>query len=103
MGDITIFKISAGIDVICEVLNREDGIVTIKTPIALVPNPQDGKIAAIPWIQIGDNKKVKLNYDHVVAEIEPDAEIKNFYNEKFGSGLTIVSSMPTNVQDIKPE
>ncbi len=100
MDEIKIFKLITGQDIVCFVNKYEDNYVYVKSPIMLVPNQENG-LAAIPWILVGDDKNVKVNLSCILAEIEPDVNIKNFYNEKFGSGITVVQNVPSNVQPIK--
>jgi len=99
MDNIKLFKLANGHDILCSVVSEEDDFKMIETPVVLIPNEQQG-VAAIPWIVLGDAKHVKLFKSHIMAEIEPDLQLKNFFNEKFGSGISIVSSMPENIVDI---
>jgi hypothetical protein len=49
-------------------------------------------VGMMPYAPFAKDQKMTINKSHIVAYGEPDDEIKNAYNSKFGSGIVVASS-----------
>ena len=92
-----------GEEITCEIVSREDDVISIKNPIMLIqiPDPQTGqpKTQMVGWFQTScgeeksDNeikdRNFKLTPDMYFVEGEPMNYIKDSYNNEFGAGIVI--------------
>lgn len=72
--------------------------ISLKEPVQVVMQPtKDGPtIAFIPFLEYSTDFKVgiKISMEDVLCMTEPITELINQYNQIFGSGIEIASSMP---------
>lgn len=64
----------------------------IKNPVRLAMT-QEG-VAMIPFIPFLKSDKVEIDLKDILFEGELEQEIKNAYNNKFGSGIVTSGAMP---------
>ena len=58
---------------------------------AIIILSQEG-VGMMPLCPFGKDGTVEINVSHVIYVAEPETEIRNAYNSKFGSGIEIVTS-----------
>jgi hypothetical protein len=75
--------------------------VTIKEPVQVVQVPpraqnDPGSIAFAPFLEYATEFKegFKIKKDDILVTSTPVVELENQYNQIFGSGITIASSIP---------
>ena len=76
------YKLLNGIDVICELVNDDEGNVIWKEPmVATTQRLPNGKasVNVSPLMNLSDDKHCKPNLDLVVIEYEPNQGFKELY------------------------
>lgn len=72
--------------------------ITLKEPVQVVMQPtKDGPtIAFMPFLDYSTDFKsgIKISMEDVLCMTEPITELINQYNQIFGSGIEIASSIP---------
>lgn len=83
-----------------EVTDREGGIL-IKQPVQVVSVPprsanDPGSVAFSPFLEYADEFRTgfKINSEDILVTSTPVRELENQYNQIFGSGIQIASSIP---------
>ena len=84
--EIVSISISGGLEILGR-LTDEEGELYIENAMALAQTPQG--IAIVKWPNSGNNKKVWINKDQIVAKAPAMKEIADKYIEA-NSGITIV-------------
>ena len=91
MSEIKVIKFVSGECAVTEL--EDDGAAnsdyTLKNPIIIMPT-QEG-LGMMPLNPFGKSDKIKISKQHVLFIDDPDDEIKNVYNAKFGSGIVTAS------------
>lgn len=82
-------KIATGEDIIAQA-EREGELVHLKNPMVFGLS-RDGGIGMMPYAPFAKNSKMTMNKSHIVAFGEPEDDIKNAYNSKFG-GIVVASN-----------
>lgn len=96
MANLRILKLTTGEEIVgdlVEVEGRE--IYRIENPCVLaIGMNQSGKAALQmqPLLIFSDQKVVQIKHDHVIYEVSVAQEIKNKYNEIYGSGIVLPTS-----------
>ena len=75
--------------------------ITLKEPVQVVAVPpraanEQGSIAFVPFLEYSNEFKtgIKIKTEDVLAITTPVVELENQYNQVFGSGIQIASSIP---------
>lgn len=78
-----------------------DGEISIKNPVQVISIPPRGQndpggIAFSPFLEYSEEFKtgIKIKSQDVLTINSPIVELENQYNQLFGSGITIASSIP---------
>ena len=95
MSNIQIIKLTSGEDLIGEVGDTEvDGkaFLTIDKPALIMMMPKPGSdtefgVGLAPYAPFAKEQKVPIFPTHIVSLYEPETDLLNAYNAKFGSGL----------------
>ena len=84
--------------IIADVTVLEGGDYLIQEPVQVVMQPgKDGmSIGFAPFLQFCDEFKsgISLSREDILCETTPVVELKNQYNEMFGSGIQIATTIP---------
>jgi hypothetical protein len=95
---LTIIKLKCGDDILASVSGESESDITVKNPIRvlLVPAPDGVGLSMMPWLigAKGSNQEIRLNKSDVLASYEPDDELSNAYNQKFG-GIVTARGVPS--------
>lgn len=96
LSDIKCLYLLTGQIIIGQVMSYDSvlGLYSVKNPVTLDvrPTPKGTEVAMLPWPPIATEslKTVEVNRENLLlAPYEPVEQIKNGYNEKFGSGLVL--------------
>jgi hypothetical protein len=91
MAELRAFKLASGEEIVAEVVERDESYTTIKNPLGCVmQRAQDGHpvMGFVPWMQAADSPFLVKN-NMIVIESEVASEVKNGYNQIFGTGIVI--------------
>ena len=85
---IKIFKLTTGEELIADVI--PDGPSwSLKNPVRLIISEQG--VGMIPFAPFVESETVAIDNNHIIYQSNPDSEVLNAYNSKFG-GLVIPSN-----------
>jgi len=84
---IKLLKLTTGEEVIADVEEAESNALALKNAVRLVLS-QEG-VGMMPFSPFTKSDTVSIDNQHVIFAEEPDDEVKNAYNSKFGSGLVV--------------
>ena len=96
MANLRILKLTTGEEIVgdlVEVEGRE--IYRIENPCVLAIGMNQAGKAALqmqPLLIFSDQKVVQIKHDHVIYDVSVAQEIKNKYNEIYGSGIVLPPS-----------
>jgi hypothetical protein len=92
MIDVKLIRIISGEEIIAEVIDWSNGILTIKN--ALVVIPQQGQIGFAPWATVInlEQPEIALDMKHVIYAVEVQPEVVKQYNSIFGGPDIITPS-----------
>jgi len=88
MANVKIVVLDNGEHLLGDIIEHDDGSLTIENPVSIVPNPENqGTLLFIPATQFytDDNLLIKERYIRYVKDAQNDIE-KNWI-QRFGSGL----------------
>jgi len=78
-----------------------DSFITVKQPVQVVSVPprsanDPGSIAFSPFLEYADEFRTgfKINHGDILLISTPARELENQYNQIFGSGIQIATSIP---------
>jgi len=84
--NIKFIKLVSGEDVLSEV-EEKDGEYVLKNPTRIIATREG--IGLGPLNPLMKDDKITVRKEHVVYIGEPDDEIRNGYNQQFGSGIVL--------------
>lgn len=85
--DIKLIRIISGEEIIAEVLDFSNGILTIQNPLVVIP--QQGQVGFAPWATVIDTERPEIGLDmrHVIYSVEVASDVKKQYAKIFGSNI----------------
>ena len=88
MINVKLFRISTGEEIVAELVSETDTSVVMKNGLVVLPTPQGG-VGFAPWTPVisKDNPEIEVSKNFVVYIAEVDEQVKNKYNESYGSKL----------------
>tara|TARA_B100002019_G_scaffold54947_2_gene47048 strand:- start:2691 stop:3050 length:360 start_codon:yes stop_codon:yes gene_type:complete len=97
MSNIRIIKLTSGEDIIGDVKEQElDGntMIVIEKPAVILMMPktdaqgeEEFGVGLAPYAPFAKGYAVPIFANHVVSLYEPETQLLNAYNQRFGSGL----------------
>ena len=88
MINVKLFRIATGEEVVAELVSEDDNFVTVKNGLVVLPTP-NGTVGFAPWASV-INKSIPdliIAKHHIVYIAEVEEQVKNKYNEIYGSKL----------------
>ena len=87
MMDVKLIRLITGEEIVAEVLDWRDGILTVKNGLVVIPQQQ--QVGFAPWATVIDKEDpdIQLSRDFIVYMVNVDSAVKKKYNEIFGSKL----------------
>jgi len=84
MIDVKLIRLISGEEIIAEVTDWSNGIITIKN--ALVVIPQQGQVGFAPWATVIDpeHPEIALDMKHVIYSVEVAPDVIRQYSKLFG-------------------
>ena len=88
MLNVKLFRISTGEEVVAELVSETDTSVVMKNGLVVLPTAQGG-VGFAPWTPVIDKDKpeVEVSKNFVVYIADVESQVKNKYNEIYGSKL----------------
>ena len=94
-GELRILKLSTGEEIVGNITERIGDFISIENPcvlgIAMGPNGK-ASLQMQPLLIFSEQKVVEFNPNHVIYNVSVAQEIKNKYNEIYGSGIVLPPS-----------
>jgi hypothetical protein len=87
--EIKILKLTSGEEIISQCVLKE-GKYTLKNPQKFMLT-QEG-IGSMPMMPFSSNEIYEIDEKHVIFTCEPELEIRNVYNSKYGTGVVLPTS-----------
>lgn len=87
---IVLLRLLSGEEVIGKVISNDEVTIKLKNPCHLiVQQDQNGqaKLAMQPFWQYVEEKELEFSWSSVVTNATPIAEIRNQWNQRFGTGI----------------
>lgn len=88
--EIKVLRLVTGEDIIAQIKKEDDEFVLLNKPQRFIMT-QEG-VASMPMIPISKDDEYKIDKKHIILKCEPEDEIRNMYNSKFGTGVILPSS-----------
>ena len=87
MKDVKLIRLITGEEIIAEVLDWSNGILTIQN--ALVVIPQQGQVGFAPWATVidPDQPEIGLDMKHVIYSVAVAEPVAKQYNEIFSNSI----------------
>jgi len=90
---IKVLKLITGEEIITQVKSEDENTVVLVEPQKFIMS-QEG-VGSMPLMPMSKDKEYSILKSHVLIISEPDDDIKNVYNTKFGSGVVVPSGIIT--------
>ena len=89
MKDVKLIRLITGEEIIAEVLDWKNGLMTIQN--ALVVIPQQGQVGFAPWATVinPEMPEIGLDMKHVIYSVAVADPVVKQYNEIFGSNIVL--------------
>ena len=89
MKDVKLIRLITGEEIIAEVLDWQNGVMTIQN--ALVVIPQQGQVGFAPWATVinPEMPEIGLDMKHVIYSVEVAEPVVKQYTEIFGSNIVL--------------
>lgn len=95
MANVQIIKLTSGEDIIGVVSDTEiegKAFLLVETPAVILMMPKPGSedefgVGLAPYAPFAKEHKVPIFPNHIISVYDPDKNLLNAYNSKFGSGL----------------
>jgi hypothetical protein len=84
--EIKILKLTSGEEIISQ-YSYKDGKYILKNPQKFMLT-QEG-IGSMPMMPFSSSETYEVDEKHVIFVCEPELEIRNVYNSKYGSGVVL--------------
>ena len=98
MANVQIIKLTSGEDIMGEVSDTEiDGkaFLLVDKPAVILMMPKPGGdenefgVGLAPYAPFAKQHKVPIFPNHIISVYDPDTNLLNAYNSKFGSGIVV--------------
>jgi len=94
MANLRILKLTTGEELVGDIVEETPEKYRVENPCVLgIAMGQNGKatLQMQPLLIFSEQKVVEFNYNHVLYNVTVAQEIKNKYNEIYGSGIVLPS------------
>tara|TARA_A200000113_G_scaffold107124_1_gene96243 strand:+ start:24164 stop:24460 length:297 start_codon:yes stop_codon:yes gene_type:complete len=87
MKDVKLIRMITGEEIIAEVLDWRDGVLTIKNALLVIP--QQNQVGFAPWATVIDpeHPEIGLDMKHVIYSVEVAPAVADQYNQIFGNKI----------------
>jgi len=87
MKDVKLIRMITGEEIIAEILDWKNGVLTIQNALLVIP--QQGQVGFAPWATVinPEMPEIGLDMKHVIYCVEVAESVSTQYNEIFGSNI----------------
>ena len=85
--NITVLKLVTGEEIISQVKYEENDVVRLIEPQRFVMTEEG--VGSMPLMPISKDKEYIISKNHILISAEPDDNVRNIYNSKYGSGIVL--------------
>ena len=92
---LRIIRLTSGEEILGEIEEQNDNIVRMKNPCVLgITMNQQGKagLQMQPLLLFSEQKVVTFKSQHILYDVSVATELRNKYNEIYGSGIVVAKS-----------
>ena len=89
MMDVKLIRMITGEEIVAEVLDWKNGVLTIRNGLVVIP--QQGQVGFAPWVTVIDPERpdVALDMKHVIYCVEVATDVVKQYEKIFGSNIVL--------------
>ena len=89
MKDVKLIRLITGEEIVAEVLDWKNGIMTIQNALVIIP--QQGQVGFAPWATVinPDAPEIALDMKHVIYSVEVAPPVVEQYAKIFGSNIVL--------------
>jgi hypothetical protein len=89
MKDVKLIRLITGEEIVAEVLDWKNGIMTIQNALVIIP--QQGQVGFAPWATVinPEMPEIGLDMKHIIYSVEVAEPVVKQYNEIFGSNIVL--------------
>ena len=89
MKDVKLIRMITGEEIIAEVLDWKDGVLTIKNALLVIP--QQNQVGFAPWATVIDpeHPEIGLDMKHVIYSVAVAPSVIEQYAKIFGSNIVL--------------
>lgn len=87
---IKVLKLITGEEIITQFKSEDENTIVVVEPQKFIMS-QEG-VGSMPLMPMSKDKEYSILKNHIILISDPDDDIKNVYNSKFGSGVVIPTS-----------
>ena len=89
MKDVKLIRMISGEEIIAEVLDWKNGILTIQNALCVIP--QQGQVGFMPWATVIDPEQPEIGLDmkHVIYSVEVAPDVVAQYDKIFGNNIVL--------------
>jgi len=81
MNEVRLVRLTTGEEILCEIHEQTQKIMTVKDPVLLIPNKdQIGFMPYMPYTEIGIFG-LEIKQDHVMFNLQPTDEMIDSFNK----------------------
>jgi hypothetical protein len=85
--NIKILKLVTGEEIIAHVASEEENRFVLVEPQRFVVTEEG--VGSMPLVPISKDKEYTISKSHVMICAEPEDNVRNIYNSKYGNGIVI--------------
>ena len=87
MIEVKLIRVITGEEIIAELVDWSDGMITVKNGLVVLPNAQGVGFAQWATVINPDKPEVTMSRNHIVYIAEVQEDVSKKYNQMFGSKL----------------
>ena len=94
MSDVKIVVLDNGEHLLGDIVNYDDGSISIENPVSMMPDPnpaKQGPLIFVPATQFFTDDSLLIKERYIRYVKDPQEDIANNWTQRFGSGLIIPS------------
>ena len=87
MIDVKLIRIVTGEEIIAEVVDWANGLITVRNGLVVLPSAN--QVGFAPWATVisKENPEVTMDMKHIIYVADVDESVAKKYNQMFGSKL----------------
>ena len=89
MKDVKLIRMITGEEIVAEVLDWKNGVLTIQNALLVIP--QQGQVGFAPWATVinPEMPEIGLDMKHVIYSVEVAEPVVEQYNKIFGNNIVL--------------